>query len=129
MSKKGISKNQKEIQQRIVTALHNGTSKQKILDELSEEYFDKTTLAKMIIATPDDATKAKYKTLNNAKTGRLYVISAASGTGKTRLIKGLLTHVDNLMMSISYTTVSHTPFQNRKYPPEYLFRASYSPII
>ncbi len=36
--------------------------------------------------------------------GQLYVISAPSGAGKTSLISSLLHTVDNLVMSISYTT-------------------------
>jgi guanylate kinase len=36
--------------------------------------------------------------------GQLYIISAPSGAGKTSLIAALLQRVDNLVMSISYTT-------------------------
>lgn len=36
--------------------------------------------------------------------GQLYVISAPSGAGKTSLISALLKQVDNLVMSISFTT-------------------------
>jgi len=36
--------------------------------------------------------------------GKLYIISAPSGAGKTSLIKKLLPQVDNLMVSISHTT-------------------------
>jgi guanylate kinase len=38
------------------------------------------------------------------KTGRLFVISASSGTGKTTLAKKLLEEDKNLIQSISYTT-------------------------
>ncbi len=41
--------------------------------------------------------------MNNAP-GQLYVISAPSGAGKTSLISALLLLMDNLIMSISYTT-------------------------
>jgi guanylate kinase len=36
--------------------------------------------------------------------GRLYIISAPSGAGKTSLVKKLLTDVDDLKVSISHTT-------------------------
>lgn len=43
--------------------------------------------------------------MNNSKaTGKIFVISAPSGGGKTSLVSGLLEQVDNLKLSISYTT-------------------------
>lgn len=36
--------------------------------------------------------------------GKLYIISAPSGAGKTSLVKQLLTQVDKLMVSVSHTT-------------------------
>ncbi len=36
--------------------------------------------------------------------GTIYVIAAASGTGKTSLVKELITSSDNLVASVSYTT-------------------------
>jgi guanylate kinase len=36
--------------------------------------------------------------------GKLYIISAPSGAGKTSLIKKLIPHVDNLVVSVSHTT-------------------------
>ncbi|MBE8181984.1 MAG: guanylate kinase [Candidatus Portiera sp.] len=38
------------------------------------------------------------------KTSNIFVISAPSGGGKTSLVNGLLEQVDNLRLSISYTT-------------------------
>lgn len=38
--------------------------------------------------------------------GSLFIITAASGTGKTSLVKALLTSIDNLKVSISHTTRS-----------------------
>lgn len=43
------------------------------------------------------------------KTGRLFVISASSGTGKTTLAKKLLEEDKNLVQSISYTTRKPRP--------------------
>lgn len=40
----------------------------------------------------------------NKAPGQLYIISAPSGAGKTSLISAVLQQVDNLVMSISYTT-------------------------
>ncbi len=37
-------------------------------------------------------------------TGKLYIISAPSGAGKTSLVRQLITEVDNLIVSISHTT-------------------------
>jgi len=37
-------------------------------------------------------------------TGTLYILSAASGTGKTSLSKGLVASLDNIKISISHTT-------------------------
>lgn len=38
------------------------------------------------------------------KSGTLFIISAASGTGKTSLVKELLATTDNLVVSVSHTT-------------------------
>jgi guanylate kinase len=39
-------------------------------------------------------------------TGKLYIISAPSGAGKTSLVKQLITEVDRLVVSVSHTTRS-----------------------
>ena len=39
-----------------------------------------------------------------SKSGTLFIISAASGTGKTSLVKELLATTDNLVVSVSHTT-------------------------
>jgi guanylate kinase len=41
--------------------------------------------------------------------GTLFIISAASGTGKTSLVKALLAEVNNLKVSISHTTRAKRP--------------------
>ena len=41
--------------------------------------------------------------------GLLFVVSAASGTGKTSLVKALLERVNNLHVSVSHTTRSQRP--------------------
>jgi guanylate kinase len=45
----------------------------------------------------------------NKKRGRLFVISASSGTGKTTLAKELLREDKNLVQSVSYTTRAARP--------------------
>ncbi|USZ14275.1 guanylate kinase [Moraxella sp. FZLJ2107] len=42
-------------------------------------------------------------------TGKLFIITAASGTGKTSLVKELLANTDNLTVSVSHTTRSPRP--------------------
>ena len=46
-----------------------------------------------------------------AKKGRLFVISASSGTGKTTLAKKLLQEDKNLVQSVSYTTRPPRPME------------------
>lgn len=41
--------------------------------------------------------------------GLLFVVSAASGTGKTSLVKALLERVTNLHVSVSHTTRGQRP--------------------
>lgn len=45
-------------------------------------------------------------------TGTLFIITAASGTGKTSLVKELLSSTDNLAVSISHTTRQPRPLEN-----------------
>ncbi len=48
---------------------------------------------------------AKFaNTRNHTMSGTLFIVSAASGTGKTTLVKALLKNCDNLTVSISHTT-------------------------
>jgi len=48
---------------------------------------------------------AKFaNTRNHTMSGTLFIVSAASGTGKTTLVKALLENCDNLSVSISHTT-------------------------
>ncbi len=49
------------------------------------------------------------KGLSRRMTGRLFVISASSGTGKTTLARQLLKEDKNLVQSISYTTRAPRP--------------------
>jgi guanylate kinase len=44
--------------------------------------------------------------------GKLYIISAPSGAGKTSLVKQLLLQMDQLMVSISHTTRAMRPGEN-----------------
>ena len=71
MTKKSLSKYRKEVINQIQNQIDNGIPKQEILDKLSEEYFDKSTISKLIASTTDNQTKSKYKSLNNTLLGLL----------------------------------------------------------
>lgn len=45
------------------------------------------------------------------KIGQLWIIAAASGTGKTSLVKALLSHKSNLRVSVSHTTRPPRPME------------------
>ena len=45
----------------------------------------------------------------NSLTGNLFIITAASGAGKTSLVKAILKNNPNITLSISYTTRSPRP--------------------
>ena len=47
--------------------------------------------------------------MKNIMSGLLFVVSAASGTGKTSLVKALLDRVTNLHVSVSHTTRGQRP--------------------
>ena len=47
--------------------------------------------------------------MKNIMSGLLFVVSAASGTGKTSLVKALLERVSNLHVSVSHTTRQQRP--------------------
>ncbi len=92
MKKKSISSNRKEIQKSIEHKLNNGMARTQVLEELSAAYFDQSTLAKMIAATADNETKAKYRTLNNILLGLLVVT----------IITKVLIAIDLLMVTSIY---------------------------
>lgn len=54
-----------------------------------------------------------------SKSGTLFIIAAPSGAGKTSLVKSLVSDVDNLDVSISYTT--RKPRQDEKDGEAYFF--------
>jgi guanylate kinase len=53
--------------------------------------------------------KIFYHIRKNIMSGLLFVVSAASGTGKTSLVKALLDRVSNLHVSVSHTTRGQRP--------------------
>jgi guanylate kinase len=53
------------------------------------------------------------------KTGHLFIITAASGAGKTSLVKALLEENSNLVVSVSFTT--RQPRQSEKNGEDYWF--------
>lgn len=60
-------------------------------------------------------------------TGKLYIISAPSGAGKTSLIKKLIPALDNIMVSVSHTTRKQRPGETEAidyfFMPETEFKA------
>jgi len=66
MTKKSLSKYKKEVINQIQNQIDYGISKQEILDNLSEQYFDKSTISKLVASMANNQTKSKYKSLNNA---------------------------------------------------------------
>ncbi|NVO09785.1 MAG: hypothetical protein HXX16_07485 [Bacteroidales bacterium] len=63
MSKKSIDR--KEVLKTLKLRLSEGKTRQEILEELSEQYFDRKSLSIFIASTPDQKTIDKYKILNN----------------------------------------------------------------
>lgn len=57
--------------------------------------------------------------LNKSHYGQLYVIAAPSGTGKTSLVRQLITNDNDILVSISHTTRSPRP--NEKEAVDYFF--------
>lgn len=77
MSKKSIDR--KDVLKTLKLGLSEGKSRQEILDELSEQYFDRKTLSTIIAMTPDQKTIDKYRLLNNL----LLLLLLLSITAKT----------------------------------------------
>jgi hypothetical protein len=69
MTKKSLNK--KEAIKTIQDTIQVNTPRQEILNELSEQYYDKTTISVLIASTIDPQTKEKYTTLNNLLLGLL----------------------------------------------------------
>ncbi len=67
MTKKSL--NRKEVTKTIQNRLQDNIPRQEILDELSEQFFDKKTISVIIASTPDPLRKEKYKSLNNLLLG------------------------------------------------------------
>lgn len=69
MTKKSLNK--KEVIKTIQNRIQDNVPRQEILNDLSEQYHDKTTISALIASTIDPKTKEKYKTLNNLLLGLL----------------------------------------------------------
>lgn len=63
MTKRSI--NPKEVQKIIQEKILANIPRQEILNELSEQYYDKNSISMMIASTVDPQLKKKYKSLNN----------------------------------------------------------------
>ncbi|MFC0820332.1 guanylate kinase [Moraxella marmotae] len=62
-------------------------------------------------------------------TGKLFIITAASGTGKTSLVKQLLDRTDNLTVSISHTTRSPRPGETDGVHYHFVDKAAFETLI
>ena len=69
MTKKSLNK--KEAIKTIQDRIQANTPRQEILNELSELYYDKNTIAALIASIIDPKSKEKYRTLNNLLLGLL----------------------------------------------------------
>ncbi len=63
------------------------------------------------------------------KRGRLYVISAPSGAGKTSLVKALLAHEPQLRLSISHTTRTRRPTEAEGREYHFVTKAQFAQLI
>ncbi|MFB6348181.1 guanylate kinase [Moraxella sp. ZJ142] len=61
--------------------------------------------------------------------GKLFIITAASGTGKTSLVKQLLDRTDNLTVSISHTTRSPRPGETDGVHYHFVDKAAFETLI
>lgn len=61
--------------------------------------------------------------------GKLFIITAASGTGKTSLVKELLVTTDNLTVSISHTTRQPRPAENDGEHYHFVDKATFESLI
>lgn len=61
--------------------------------------------------------------------GKLFIITAASGTGKTSLVKELLATTDNLTVSISHTTRQPRPAENDGEHYHFVDKATFESLI
>lgn len=62
-------------------------------------------------------------------TGKLFIITAASGTGKTSLVKELLATTNNLTVSISHTTRQPRPAENDGEHYHFVDKATFESLI
>lgn len=100
MTKKSI--NPKEIQRIIQEKIQANIPRKEILNELSEQYYDKNMISLMIASTVDPYLKVKYKSWNNILMG-LLVLSIIS-----KIIDGVLlfSTYTSLMSSLTALTIS-----------------------
>lgn len=61
--------------------------------------------------------------------GRFFVISAASGTGKTTLVKRLLQEVPGLKLSVSYTTRPRRPGETEGFDYRFIDRDTFQEMV
>jgi len=61
--------------------------------------------------------------------GTLYIVSAASGTGKTSLLKALIEQTENVNVSISHTTRAARPGEEDGVHYHFVDKASFSKLI
>jgi guanylate kinase len=64
-----------------------------------------------------------------ARRGRLFVIAAASGTGKTSLVKALMKEMPSLAFSISFTTRQRRPTEQDGRDYHFVTRAEFDDMV
>lgn len=69
------------------------------------------------------------KSQASKRPGRFFVISAASGTGKTTLIKRLLQEIPQLSLSVSYTTRSKRPGEQEGFDYHYISPEAFDEMV
>jgi hypothetical protein len=96
MNKKSL--NAKEVNRTIQSQLEKGISRQEILNELGEIYFDKKSIARLIASIPDTQRKLKFRALNNVLLGLLIA------TIITKILVGIaiLSNVSLFMIPIAF---------------------------
>jgi multidrug efflux pump subunit AcrB len=69
--------NRKEVIELIQNKLREGSSRQRIFNELTEEYFNKNSIAGLVASTVDPSVKEQFKISNNLLVGLLGLSAVA----------------------------------------------------
>ena len=100
MTKKSLNK--KEAFKTIQNRIQENIPRQEILNELSEQYYDKNTISALIATTIDPQTKEKYKLLNNFLLGLLALTIIAKNINRDGIIVFTFTFTNSICISASH---------------------------